>query len=194
MSFAKNIKTMFGERFLAKEMAGNKRGKPMSKFNFTEIKSVGILFDSSDKEEFELVKKYVNYLKEMKKRVKAIGYFSNKQIPALTYSKLEYDFFTDKELTWYLKPNDPFVKNFIEEEWDLLIDLNIHDRFPLKYIATVCKAKFKLGKYDKKEQEAYDMMIETAPDKSLKFFLRQVDTYLFMINRKEPETTNPDNN
>lgn len=188
------IKEQFGKYFLARELAAHPRPKNTVKFNFTEIKNVGILFDSSDKEEFELVKKYVNYLKEMKKRVKAIGYFSSSQVPALTYSKLEYDFFTPKQLNWHLKPSDPFINNFIEEEWDVLIDLNIYDRFPLKYIASVCRAKFRLGKYSKADEKLYDMMIETAPDKSLKYFLRQVDTYLFMINRKEPEITNPDNN
>ena len=68
-----------------------------NKFNFNQVKSVGIVFDATNVDDYEIVKRYVVFLREHTKKVKVIGFFSTKEIPALTYSKLEYDFFSLKE-------------------------------------------------------------------------------------------------
>lgn len=184
MSFITNIRKSAGGYFLKSEAASVQRTPTF--MNMSEAKTIGILFESSDPEEFELVKRYVLYLREMRKKIKAIGYYSTKQIPPMTYSKLEYDFFDKKQLNWYMKPSDPFINNFIEEEHDILIDLNIYDHFPLHYIASVSRAKFKVG-VTRPGSSIYDLTIDHPKGKSLKSFLRQVDTYLLMINKKEED-------
>jgi hypothetical protein len=182
----KKIKNFFANRVLKKELIADPRTIQPHKFNFTKIKTVGILFGASDPEDFELVKRYVIYLREHAKKVKVIGFFSSKEIPALTYSKLEYDFFSLKELNWMGKPSSHIIDNFISEEFDLLIDLNIHDHFPLKYISALSKAKFKVGKYKEEDENIFDMMIDSDNTQKLKYFLRQVDTYITMMNKPEP--------
>lgn len=182
----KKIKDAFANNALKKELLVNPRSVVPNKFNFDKIRTVGILFGASDPEDFELVKRYVVYLREHNKKVKVIGFFSTKDIPSLTYSKLEYDFFSLKELNWMGKPSSHIIDNFINEEYDLLIDLNIHDHFPLKYIAALSKAKFKVGKYIEDENEnIYDMMIDSDNTQKLKYFLRQIDTYITMLNKVE---------
>ena len=184
MSIIKDITETIGNYLLKQKVKANPRELHPSKFNFSEIKTVGVIFDASNAEDFELIKRYVVYMREHQKKVKVLGYFSSKKIPSLTYSKLEYDFFSTKETNWYGKPTTHVIDNFIEEEYDLLIDLNIHDHYTLKYIASLSKAKFKVGKYTEANKLIYDMMIEVDETKNLKYFLRQVDTYLAMINKK----------
>ena len=89
------------------------------RFNFNEIKTVGILFDATNPEDFELVKRYVVYLRQHRKKVKVIGYFSTKNIPDMTFSKLEYDFFSTKQLNWFGKPTSMIIQNFINEKYDV---------------------------------------------------------------------------
>ena len=182
MSVLKNIKLSLANSSLKKEVAAKGRKREPNKFNFSNVKTVGILFDASHTEDFELVKRYVVYLREHLKKVKVIGYFSEKNIPALTYSKLEYDFFSTKEINFLGKPTTHIIDNFIEEEYDLLIDLNIHDHFPLKYISSMSNAKFKVGKYKEEDESIYDMMIDADGTQTLKYFLRQMDTYITMLN------------
>lgn len=190
MGVFKNIKLALANRALQQEMIQHKREVKPNKFNFSEIRTVGIIFDSSNPEDFELVKRYVVYLREHTKKVKVIGFFSAKEIPSLTYSKLEYDFFSLKELNWLGKPSSHIIDNFINEEYDILIDLNIHDHFALKYIASLSKAKFKVGKYKEGDEQIYDMMIDADNTQKLKYFLRQVDTYIAMLNSTtETKTT-----
>jgi hypothetical protein len=188
MSVIKNIKNVFANNALKKELKANPRSILPNKFSFPDIKTVGMLFDASDPEDFELVKRYVVYLREHGKKVKVIGFFSEKNIPSLTYSKLEYDFFSLKELNWMGKPTSHIIDNFINEEYDLMIDLNIHDHFPLKYISSLSKAKFKVGKYKEEDSVIFDMMIDSDNTQKLKYFLRQVDTYITMLNKKEEKS------
>ena len=182
MSLIQNIKDAFGNYFLSMERKSVHRNKKF--MNMEEAKTIGIVFDATDKEDFELVKKYVLYLKEMKKKVKAIGFFNQKESPPMAFSKLEYDFFSLKDLSWNNIPNSVYVKNFIADEYDILLDLNLNDLFPLRYISSLSKARFKAGKKSEKNNSIFDMMIKMEKGKDLKFYLKNIDTYLFVINKK----------
>lgn len=185
MGLLNGIKLSLANRALKQELKSAGVIRKPNQFNFEKIKTVGIIFDATNAEDYEIVKRYVVYLREHLKKVKVIGFFSAKEIPALTYSKLEYDFFTTKELNWMGTPNSVIIRNFINEEYDLLIDLNIHDHFPLKYIAALSKASFKVGKFNEKDIEIHDMMIDSDGTKTVKYFLRQIDTYITMLNKVE---------
>lgn len=190
MSIFKSIKTSLANRALNQELKSIGHVREPNQFNFEKVKTVGIIFDATSTEDYEIVKRYVVYLREHLKKVKVMGFFSTKEIPTLTYSKLEYDFFSMKELNWMGTPNSVVIRNFINEEYDLLIDLNIHDHFPLKYIAALSKAKFKVGKFNENETEIHDMMIDADGTKTVKYFLRQIDTYITMLNKKPEPTPN----
>lgn len=183
MSFIQNIRNFFGNYLLSQQIKSLRRNKQF--MNMEEAKTVGILFDATNSDDFSLIKKYILYLREMKKRVKALGFFNQKVIPQMAYSKLEYDFFSLKDLSWNNIPQNVYVKNFTEEEFDILIDLNIHDSFPLKYISAMSKARFKVGK--KSNCNTPDLMIEADSSKGMKYFLRNMDTYLFLINKKQQD-------
>ncbi|MFY9311450.1 MAG: hypothetical protein WAQ28_20565 [Bacteroidia bacterium] len=186
MSILKKIKQTIANGYLKLELKDHVREQKPNKFNFAQCKTVGILFDAASPEDFELVKRYVLYLREHRKKVKVLGFYPSKRIPDMTYSKLEYDFFSAKELNWFGKPSAMVVQNFIGEEYDLLLDLNINDHFALKYVSALSKAVFKVGKYNEKDIEMYDMMIDSDNTKTLKYFLRQVDIYITMLNKVEP--------
>jgi hypothetical protein len=188
MSILKNIKNIISNFYLKLELQDFAKEQKPNKFNIKNVETVGILFDATKAEDLELVKKYVNALRDNRKKLKVIGFFDTKEIHNMTYSKLEYDFISHKELNLLGKPTDAFIENFMEDKLDLLIDLNINDHFPLRYIAALSKATFKVGKFSEKDKAIYDLMIDIdniEGDKAqpLKYFLKQVDTYLAMINK-----------
>lgn len=185
MSILTDIKNLIANFYLKLELKDIVKEKKPNKFNFKNITTVGILFDATNPEDLELVKKYVLYLKEHRKKVQVVGFFNTKVIPSLTYSKLEYDFFANDELNWFGKPTPAHIHNFVDVEYDLLIDLNIHDHFPLRYISALSKAAFKVGKYSERDTEIYDMMINVDSTQTLKYFMRQIDIYIAMLNKNE---------
>ena len=185
MSILKKIKETIGNQTMKSEVANRTRNRKV--ITMENALTVGILFDASENEDHDLVKKYVTFLKELKKKPKAIGYFSDRAVPQSTYSKLEFDYFSFKDLNWQQKLSGVVIENFVNEEFDILVDLNIYDRFPLYYLASLSKAKFKVGKKGGKGDDIYDMTIEMGKETGLKFLLRNVDTYLTMLNKKKEE-------
>lgn len=182
MNIIQKIKNGFGNYLLSQEIKSLRREKAF--LNLEDAKTIGIVFDATSNENFMLVKKYISYLKDMKKRVKGIGFYNQKEVPLMTYSKLEYDFFSLKDLSWNNSPNNVYVTNFIEDKYDVLLDLNINDLFPLRYISSLSKARFKVGMKSDRNTSIFDMMIEVQDTTNLKYFLRNMDTYLFIINKK----------
>lgn len=92
MSVLRKIKDFIGNIMLQQELKSVNRERKANKFKFEEAKTVGILFDAASAEDFELVKRYVAYLRENSKKVKVIGYFKSSGVPALTYAKLDFNF------------------------------------------------------------------------------------------------------
>lgn len=190
MSILSGMKDYIGGIMLKREVRMLNQVRKINKFKFENVKTVGIIFDAASAEDFELVKRYANELRDNGKKIKVLGYFKSNGVPALTYSKLDFDFFSNKEVSLLGKPTPVFIRNFIEEEYDLLIDLNIHDHFALRYVAAMSKAVFKVGKFEEENDiHTHDMMIDSDHTKTIKYFLRQIDTYIMMLNKAEPSLT-----
>jgi hypothetical protein len=179
MKYINIVKRKAGEFFLEKELKIFIRNRGFK--GFESAQSIGVIFNASNNDDFDLVKKYVKYLRESQKRVKALGYFNLKEVPEMKYSKIEYDFFANKDLNWHLQPACEQAQKFINEEYDILIDLNLDDDFPLKYISSLSKAKFKIGKY-LDNNITYDLMIAVEENKGIKYFLKHLDHYLMQMN------------
>lgn len=152
-------------------------------FNLDDSKFIGIAFRFTTAEEFDLLKKYVLYLREHKKKVKVIGVYSGKTEPAVQYSKVDYDFVNEKEFAWWGKPSSHLVTNFVEEAFDVYIDLNFSDNIALHYIAFNNKSSFRIGHYHEDNHVPFDLLISVPKESGMKPYLREVDNCLQRINK-----------
>ncbi len=153
---------------------------------FDKAKSIGIIYDSTNEKYFELVKRYVKEIRDLHhKEVLALGYYDHNELPAMRFAKLGMDFFTRKALNWHFKPTTQIVKNFINRDFDILIDLHTGNSIPFRYIVAMSKAKFKIGRYEKSTASFYNFMISTRDQLSLPQFIEQVNHYLKSL-RHEP--------
>jgi hypothetical protein len=175
------IKKMLGTWALKKEYALNQRA--ISYNSLHDAKTIALVFEAGSDEEIELVKKYMAYLREMGKSVKALAYFDQKQVPQIDYSKQELALFGRKDLTFYLRPTPSVVSEFVQEPFDLLIDLNIRQHLPLFFVSAHSKAKCKVGVRSKWNEKILDMMIDIQPGEGIKILLKQIDTYLLSIKK-----------
>lgn len=156
---------------------------------FDEARSIGILYNATNERHYETVKQYVKQLRSHHKEVLALGFVDAKQLPAMWYSKLGLDFFTRKDLNWQMIPNNLYIQNFIKGKFDILLMLNIENCFPLKYLAAVTEAKFKIGRYDKKNVDIFDMMISMDEKSTFYQFIQQVNHYLNMMSKEQIQET-----
>lgn len=152
-------------------------------FNIDDSKYIGIAFEFTRPEDFELLKKFVLYLREHKKKVKVIGVYSGKTEPAVQYSKVDYDFINDKEFAWWGKSTSHLVGNFIDEPFDIYIDLNFKNHIALRYVAFNNRASFRIGHYGEQDQAPFDLLISVPKESGLKPYLREVDICLQKLNK-----------
>src|SRR6201993_598800 len=121
-----------------KKLCALPRNKEFIKLN--DAKTIGILFDATSNDTFETVKKFIEKLKAYTKNVHAIGYIDEKITPNYSYIKTDIDLFNKKELKKLYQPQSPYIKTFMDDEKDILIDANIHDKLPLKFIVASSRA------------------------------------------------------
>ena len=177
--FAKNIARFF----LKKKMAFSSKRKKTELFNFDAVKSVGIVFSADNATQIEEIRKYMEGLHNKGKQLRAICFYKEKELPALTSSNLIIDIVLPKEVNFMGVPTASFVNGFIQNEFDLLIDLNINEVFPVEYVSAMSRASFKVGNYSKNNEAIFDVMIKIDQNKSVGYFIEQIDTYLKMINK-----------
>ncbi|MGZ3863908.1 MAG: DUF6913 domain-containing protein [Bacteroidia bacterium] len=171
-----NPVTRYIANWQIKKLCAASRAKQFIKLS--EAKKVGLLFDATDKEAFEIMKKFIQQLKENVKGVHAIGFVDDKITPNYSYVKSDIDLFNKKELKNGYQPLSLYIKTFIEDDKDILIDANIGGKLPLKYIAAASRAKCKVGMHTAANESLYDVLLATSPAQGLEFYLQQSLKYL----------------
>jgi hypothetical protein len=173
-------------RFLLKQKTSEfeKRDRN-AHFNFKAVKSVGIVFSADNTVQIETIRKYMTAINNSGKRVSAICFYQDKELPVLQQSGLLIDFVLPKEVDFWGVPKPSFVEGFIENKFDLLLDLDINGAFPVEHVSAMSKALFKVGRYSESNEGIFDMMLEIDDSKDLSFFIEQVDVYLKMMNKND---------
>ena len=149
--------------------------------SFEQARKIGMLYDATSDSDTETVKQYVKTIRGEHKEVIALGYVDGKDLSRNQFAQLGLDFFTRKNLRWNMIPDCLEVKNFINEPFDILINLNEGDCFPLNYITSMSKARFRIGRYNKNLIHNFDMMIDAGNSTSLANFIKEADRYLRII-------------
>ena len=92
------------------------------------------------------------------------------------------DFFKVEDLNYYAFPNNVIVRNFINESFDILVDLTANKVIPLRLILHFSNSLFKVGSFSNENKKFYDLMIETDPGDYLEY-VKQVFNYLKIFNK-----------
>lgn len=174
------IRLFIGKYYFHKEASKFETSRKMT--NLNDARRIGILYTLNEVPDYEAVSEFVSELQHDQKEVKALGFVRNKNLISRFLPKLSYDFFSKKDITWFCKPIHQQVKDFIEKEFDILIDLSVHDSFPLKYISGLSRALCRVGKFSEENVEYYDLMIEIKSNITLNEYLGYIKHYLTIIN------------
>mgnify|MGYP003685093619 FL=1 len=180
MQFIEDFKQKVGKWVFQRELKTNKRTKEVC--NLDNAQSIGILYDATSEEQIKIIKPFVSYFFDLKKDVKALGYVNSKQLSFHHTPKLQYDFFYQKDLNWYYKPQNYIIDNFVKKEYDILINLCDSSIIPIKYLVASSIAHFKIGIHEE-NYEIYDLMISLKEDKSMEKLMHEIKHYINLINK-----------
>lgn len=183
MHFIDNIRQKFGNYFFLKDISKVSRNRNI--INLDDARNIALVYDASDESTYAIVSDFVRFFQDNQKIVKAFGFVNYSHLPHYCFPKLSYDYITKSDLNWYFKPRNSKANDFINEEFDILINLCMDDCFPLKYLSGLSKAKFKVGKFDDKNDSIYDFMLNVDQNISLDLYFKEAIHYLSIINKNK---------
>ena len=112
-----------------------------------------------------------------------MGYFPGKVLPDKLTAIRYLTCLKKNDINFTYRPVTREANAFINTRFDILIDINFKDLFPLRYISCLSLAGFKVGVFDAgNENTSYDLMMEFNKSIDINSYLTQVIFYLEMIN------------
>ena len=162
----------------------SKRKRKIYVHNLSTAKSALIIYNYLDQQREKEVRDFARFLKEEGIKVSTLAFIPKKikdedQMPL---EELSYFYFTKEELNWLKFPKSNRLKKIANEAFDLMIDLNLEQMFPLEYIAKLSKASFKVGGDHGYQSDACDLLLGTQ-EETIVALQEQCKHYLNMINR-----------
>ncbi|MBA4321574.1 MAG: hypothetical protein C0408_02030 [Odoribacter sp.] len=181
MEMFKNTRLNRGKAILRKKMARMKRTR--FKGNIRNAKTIGLVWDASNPDDFPALSWFHQNMAEKKTDVKILGYFPGKHLPDKLTAIRYLTCLKKDDISFTFRPVSPETETFINTRFDILIDINFKDLFPLRYISYLSLAGFKVGIFDNaNENSPYDLMMEFNKSTDINTYLTQVIFYLEMIN------------
>lgn len=163
------------------KILGN-RVNHVQNFSIKNVRTIIILFDATVMADVELIKKLIDYYKQEGKVVKAIGYINQQEFKPLLLPKSDFELFCLREVSFDFTPKTNWHTQFINYNYDLIINTDANSLAPLNYLYAHSTAKFKLAVETPNNKVISNITIDCSTDKSLKYFLRNTDHYLKLIN------------
>lgn len=176
------MRKSLGNYVLRKKISKAKR--EVQVFNLETAKSIGVLYPYTLGQNEEVIKKMIDFLESFNTEVQSIAMVSLKNATDLPVSSNNNFYFSKKEINFYKIPTSKEVHDFIDKEFDILIDCNLENLFPLRYISSLSKAKFKVGPSSGYRDQVCDMTISMEEPVKMEVFLDQAKRYLKIINQQ----------
>jgi hypothetical protein len=187
MELFKNIRLNAARRTLKKKVALN--GRKFNYSSFINAKKIVLIWDASNTEDFVHLSKFHQKMQERKINVEILGYFDGKDLPDQLTAVHYLTLIRRKELNFFFIPVSNEANEFINKDFDVLIDLNFKKTFPLTYLSFMSKSGIKVGLLDAKPADTpFDLMLELKDNVNVQNFLIQSIQYLEMINNEKLKT------
>lgn len=146
--------------FLRKHLATKKPNKIREVCSLERANSVGMLCEITDEDSYKAIFRIFTQLQQGGRIVHLIGYIDEKYVPFYCLQQLSADYFCQKQLNWCGEPNMIQVTDFINRDFDILIDFNYRYHAPIEAILATAHSKFIIGSCADYQQH-YDLTLQT---------------------------------
>jgi hypothetical protein len=181
MELFKNARIKIGKSVLKKKLA--RLNRKVSYSAFGQVKKIGIVWDASNPSEFASLSRFHQQMHERNIDISILGYYPGKELPD-QYTAIRFLTCIRKhEINLLYHPVSAESTTFINNRFDILIDINFKKLLPLQYISSLSCAFFKVGLFESGADETpFDLMMELKAPVSIDNYLSQTVQYLEMIN------------
>jgi len=166
---------------LKKHLEKNKSSREKKLVSLEQVQSIGILCQIVDENSYKELHNLFSNLQSHKRTVWLLGYIDEKKVPYYCLPQLSADYFSNRNLNWYGKPDFVQLHDFINKDFDILIDFSKKNVDPLRYILSTTKTKLLVGA-NKYMQNLYDIYIHDESDMDYLKLLKTIHNYLLKLS------------
>lgn len=175
-----SIQQFLWRRVLDKRLSGRLRTRASGSLN--TARDVFVLYDASEEYQNKQAEDFFRRLKTLDVKVKSLGYAKYKIVPHYCIPQLTKQFICKKDLNLFGIPSQTFLEDFLDEEFDLLISLDMEQDRVLQYLAAMSKAKFKVGFNHPDNLLYFDFLVGAKPG-DMTDYIDQLIHYLSIKNK-----------
>jgi hypothetical protein len=135
------------------------------------VKNIGFLFDASDEYTFIQIEHFAAKFPNAK--VDYLG-FINVTKKKMINKEIPFNCFFRDEVNFNFTANSSAVTKFVNQPFDLLLNLSLKSNPTLHHICALSKAKFRVGSYYETYTDAYEMMVTQTDNAKQEDLLAQI--------------------
>lgn len=151
---------------------------------FEEIRTVGIVYDRDLRTDEQNIRAFAKQLEREGKRVDLLVVTQEKTPdPQATVPHL-----TRADVNWHYIPTGESALLFMNQPFDLLLDLCSSNTHTVNYIAAGSKAKFRVGTSTNADAP-YELVIDPGTGTETRQLIQQVSRYLKIMHQNMPSHT-----
>ena len=167
MPYLESLRNFLFRRKLNAALSSTPRDLPEN--HFQNIRSIGVVFHATELKVREIAMELEQKLKDAGKRPKLLGYF-NQDLEGLSFP---FHYFTVKDLYFYFIPKSKDVEHFVNEKFDILINLDLEQTDPILYVCAISNARFKAGPANA-PPEIFDLMVDPKTPMDFEGYLEEI--------------------
>ncbi|HNW89535.1 MAG TPA: hypothetical protein PKN48_07710 [Bacteroidales bacterium] len=151
----------------------------------SDAKSIGIIYNVGEEKDYLVITRFAGQLQNDKKEVRTLGWINLKDPPHYCYPRLMFDYITKRNINWFYKPSGEKINDFIEKDFDILLNTDTTNNPSLTYVTALSKAKLKVGLFSEKNKEFFDLMISIEKIPEIQVLIDQMMLNIAMFAEKK---------
>jgi hypothetical protein len=171
------------KRLLSRCIEKNEPSRQKKIVSLEKAQTIAILCQITDEDSYKEIFALFSKLQSQTRSVWLMGYIDEKNVPYFCLQQLSADYFSRKNLNWYGKPDFIQLPDFLNKDFDMLLDFSRNDLHPLRYILASSKAKLLMGA-NVHTQDLYDIYINDETEMDHLKLLKTFHNYLLKLTGK----------
>ncbi len=168
-------------RILLKRRALRSFARERHVVSYSMANHFAILFEMDSKDVLASITPFVKQLQIDNKELCFIAYYPRKRMLEAQDVPKEVTSVIRKDFTLFMQPGNEVLRQFLKKEFDILIDLSSHKAFPMKMLAALSKAKYKVGANHPDYFDIYDLILDVKDNCLPSELAKHVIHYLKII-------------
>jgi len=171
------------KRLFKRCLQNNKPHREKRITSLEQVKTMALVCQITDENSYKEMYALFSKLHTHNRSVWLLGYIDERKVPYYCLQQLTADFFSKKELNWFGKPNFIQLNDFLNKDFDILIDFSRNDLAPLRYVLSASKAKLLTGA-NNYAQDLYDLFFKDYEGMNDLKLLKIIHDYLLKLTGK----------